>query len=113
MAYDERLAERIREVINARPGVVEKRMFGGLGWMIGGNMAVGVMREEHLVVRVEPDETAELMREEGVSEFGRPGRAPMRGFVVVDPAVLDDDGVLERWVSRGADRAAAMPPKPR
>ena len=44
MAYDERLAERIREVINVRPGVVERKMFGGMGWMIGGNMAVGVMR---------------------------------------------------------------------
>lgn len=51
MAYDEQLAGRIRELISARPGVVERTMFGGLGWMIGGNMAVGVMRETELVAR--------------------------------------------------------------
>ena len=57
MAYDERLAGRIRELMAARPGVVERKMFGGVGWMIGGNMAVGVMRETELVVRIEPEET--------------------------------------------------------
>ena len=54
MAYDERLAERIRDVINARPGVVERKMFGGMGWMINGNMAVGVMRADQLCVRIDP-----------------------------------------------------------
>jgi len=111
MAYDERLAERIRELIGVRPGVVERKMFGGLGWMIGGNMAVGVMRETELVVRIEPDETEAACREPHVHEFGRPGRKPMRGFVLVEPAGVEDDGDLARWVDVGAARAASMPPK--
>jgi len=111
VAYDERLAARIREVISARPDVVERKMFGGLGWMIGGNMACGVMREDHLVVRIDPDETAALVSEPHVSEFGAPGRKPMRGFVVIDPLALEDDAALADWVDRGAARAASMPPK--
>ena len=111
MAYDERLADRIREIIGARPDVVEKKMFGGLGWTIGGNMAVGVMRFDHLVVRIEPSETESALTEPGASEFGRPGRTPMTGFVVVDPVVLEDDSALASWVDRGADRASSMPPK--
>ncbi len=105
------MAARVRELIEVRPGVVEKKMFGGLGWMIGGNMAVGIMRFDHLCVRIEPDETEAALREPGVSEFGAPGRKPMKGFIVVDPAVLEDDDALAGWVDRGADRAASMPPK--
>jgi hypothetical protein len=110
MAYDERLAERIRDVINARPDVVERKMFGGMGWMIGGNMAVGVMREDQLCIRIDPDETDELLREPHTSEFGRPGMKPMKGFLLVDPSPLDEVE-FARWVDRGADRAASMPPK--
>jgi TfoX/Sxy family transcriptional regulator of competence genes len=110
MAYDERLAERIRDVISARPDVVERKMFGGVGWMIGGNMAVGVMREDQLCVRIDPDETADATREPHVSEFGRPGKKPMRGFVLVEPSGLDD-AEFARWVDRGADWAASLPPK--
>ena len=111
MAYDEVLAERIRELMAARPGVVERKMFGGLGWMIGGNMAVGVMRETELVVRIEPEETEAACREPHVYEFGRPGRKAMTGFVLVDPAGVEDDAELARWVDVGAARAASMPPK--
>jgi TfoX/Sxy family transcriptional regulator of competence genes len=111
MAYDEALASRIREVLAARPDVVERKMFGGLGWMIGGNMACGVMRETELVVRLDPDDVPSAVLEPHVSEFGRPGRKPMKGFVLVDSAALDDDALLTRWVEAGADRAAAMPPK--
>jgi TfoX/Sxy family transcriptional regulator of competence genes len=111
MAYDERLAERIREVIQARPDVTERKMFGGLGWMIGGNMACGVMREDQLIVRIDPEETAEAIREPHVSEFGRPGSKPMKGFVMVEPEALADDAELARWVDRGAARAAELPPK--
>ena len=90
MAYDEQLAARISAMIHERPGVVERKMFGGLGWMIGGNMACGVMREDHLVVRVPPEEVAEAVRAPGVHEFGRPGSKPMKGFVLVEPAGLSD-----------------------
>jgi len=111
MAYDEELAERVRELISARPGVVERKMFGGLGWMIGGNMAVGVMRENELVVRIEPEEVEAACREPHVHEFGRAGRKPMKGFVLVEPSGVEEDAALARWVDVGAARAASMPPK--
>jgi hypothetical protein len=111
MAYDEVLAARVRELMAARSGVTEKKMFGGLGWMIGGNMAVGVMSTSDLMVRIEPEETDALLREPHVREFGRPGRAPMKGFIVVEPAGVESDEDLARWVDVGAARAASMPPK--
>ena len=111
MAYDEEMAERVREQITARPGVVERKMFGGLGWMIGGNMAVGVMSDNQLIVRIEPEETAAALREPHVHEFGRPGSKPMTGFVLVEPEGFEADADLARWVDVGAARAASMPPK--
>jgi TfoX-like protein len=111
MAYDEVLAERVRELMSARPGVVERKMFGGLGWMVGGNMAVGVMSTSSLIVRIEPEEVADAIRDPHVHEFGREGAKPMKGFVVVDPEGVEDDAALERWVDVGAARAASMPPK--
>ena len=111
MAYDEQLAARISDLIHARPGVVERKMFGGVGWTIGGNMAVGIMRETELVVRIEPEETEAACREPHVHEFAREGRAPMKGFILVEPAGVEDDADLARWVDVGAARAASMPPK--
>jgi TfoX/Sxy family transcriptional regulator of competence genes len=111
MAYDERLAERISELIHARPGVSERKMFGGMGWTIGGNMAVGVMRHDHLVVRLPPEEVAEAIEHPHVREFGREGSKPMKGFVVVDREAVEDDAVLADWVDRGAARAQELPPK--
>jgi hypothetical protein len=109
-AVDDQLADRIREVIAARPDVVEKRMFGGLGWMLRGNMAVGVMSTGGLLVRVEPEEVDARVREPGVGTFGREGAKPMKGFVVVDAEDLDD-AAFAAWVDRGADRALSLPPK--
>ena len=111
MAYDEQLAARVRELMAARPGVVERKMFGGMGWMIGGNMACGVMREDHLIVRIEPEEVDEAIREPHVHEFGRPGRKAMTGFVLVEPAGVEDDAELARWVECGAQRASELKPK--
>jgi TfoX/Sxy family transcriptional regulator of competence genes len=111
MAYDEHLAARISELMHARPGVVERRMFGGMGWTIGGNMAVGVMRTDHMVVRLPPEEIDEAIREPHVHEFGRPGAKPMKGFVIIDPEGLTDDAVLADWVERGAARALELPAK--
>jgi TfoX/Sxy family transcriptional regulator of competence genes len=111
MAYDEQLAARISDLMHARPGVVERKMFGGMGWTIGGNMAVGVMREDHMVVRLAPEEIAGALREPHVHEFGRPGAKPMKGFVIIDPEALADDAVLAEWVERGAARAMELPAK--
>lgn len=110
MAYDEQLAERIRDVISVRPDVTEKRMFGGIGWMLRGNMAVGVMSKGGLLVRVEPEEVPALLREPHVTEFGREGAKPMKGFVVVEPDALSDAEFAD-WVERGCDRAMSLPPK--
>ena len=107
---DEHLANRIRELIQARPGVVEKKMFGGVGWMLGGNMAVGVMSTGGLLVRLPPEEVAEAIAAPHVHEFGRPGSKPMKGFVIVDQEVLDD-ATLGEWVDRGAERALELPAK--
>src|SRR4051794_41925141 len=111
MAYDEQLAARVRELMAARPDVVERKMFGGLGWMVGGNMAVGVMSTDALLVRMEPDEVAPAIREPHVHEVGREGAKPMSGFVVVEPGGVEDDAALARWGDVGAARAASMPPK--
>jgi hypothetical protein len=111
MAYDEQLAARISDLMHARPGVVERKMFGGMGWTIGGNMAVGVMRTDHLVVRLPPEEVEEAIREPHVHEFGRPGTKPMKGFVLIEPEAVADDAALADWVERGAARAMELPAK--
>src|SRR3712207_4933474 len=98
MAYDEQLAERVRDVLAVRPEVSERKMFGGLGWMIGGNMACADMSDGGLLVRIDPDEVPAPLAEPHVSEFGREGAKPMRGFVRVDPDGLVDDDALARWV---------------
>ena len=84
MAYDEQLAERVREAIGARDGVTERKMFGGIGWMVAGNMAVGVMSDGGLLVRLPPDEAEAAWREPGAGPFGREGAKPMTGFVRVE-----------------------------
>ena len=111
MAYDEGMAERVREAMSARPGVTERKMFGGLGWMIGGNMAVAVMSTGGLIVRLHPDDVPDALREEHVGTFGREGAKPMTGFVLVEPEGLEDDAELARWVDAGAARASELPPK--
>lgn len=108
MAYDEGMAQRVRAIV---PGLPERKMFGGLAWMVGGNMAVAVMGVGGLLVRVDPDDMEPLFAEPGVGPFGREGAKPMTGFVRVDEAVLDDDAALARWVDIGVTRAATLPPK--
>ena len=111
MTYDEGLAERVREAIRARPEVTERKMFGGLGWMVSGNMAVAVMSGGGLIVRLHPDDVPDALREPRVREFGREGAKPMTGFVLVEPEGLEDDAELGRWVDAGAARASELPPK--
>ena len=77
MAYDEQLAARVSALIHERPGVSERKMFGGMGWTIGGNMACGVMRHDRLIVRIAPEEVDEALREPHVHEFRAP-RQPSR-----------------------------------
>ena len=111
MAYDEGMAERVRDAIRERPGVSERKMFGGLGFMVGGNMAVAVMSRGGLIVRMDPEDVPAALEEPHVGVFGREGSKPMTGFVLVEPEGLEDDAELGRWVDAGAARAASLPPK--
>ena len=109
MAYDEALADRVRELISARAEVKEMKMFGGLGFTIAGNMAVGVIKED-LIVRLDPDDAQKALAEEGVREFDFTGR-PMKGWVFVGPERTGEEKGLAEWVEAGADYAASLPPK--
>lgn len=109
MAYDEELAERIRRALGAWDGVSERRMFGGIGFMVGGNMACGVSGDE-MIVRLAPDEADGALEAAEVREFEGGGR-PMRGWILVAPAATAGDESLAAWVTRGADFAASLPPK--
>ena len=104
MAYDEELADRVRNVLEARSDVSERKM-------LAGNLAAGVLGED-LIVRVGPDDHAAALAEPGVREFDFSGR-PSKGIVFVEPDQVRDDGGLARWVDAGADFAASLPPKPK
>jgi hypothetical protein len=109
MAYDEGLATRIRDAIGDRPGLTEQRMFGGLAFLVHGNMACGV-RGDDLIVRLAADAVESVQGEPGVRPFDLSGR-PMKGWLLVaaDGHAEDDD--LRRWVDRGVAYAASLPPK--
>lgn len=109
MAYDEGLAERIREVLATRDEIAERRIFGSLGFFVGGNMAVAA-GADGLIVRLGPD--AEKATEEpGVSPF-KPGEAkPMTGWVMVETGAVTEDDELEKWIDDGVAFAATLPPK--
>ena len=110
MAYDEQLADRIRAALGRR-SATEKKMFGGLAFLIGGNMAVAASGQGGLLVRVDPTDTEALLAEPGAEEFDMGGRGPMKGWLRVRPDVLADDATLKAWVDRGVAHAASLPPK--
>jgi hypothetical protein len=110
MAYDEDLANRIRELLAAEPGVVEKKMFGGLAFLIGGNMSVAASGQGGLMVRVDPDETESLLEEPHARPFEMRGRE-MAGWLRVDADGVETAEGLEPWVSRGVAYARSLPAK--
>jgi hypothetical protein len=109
MAYDEALAERIRAIIEPRSDVTERKMFGGIAWMLGGNMACGVLGED-LLVRLGYDDADRALAEPNTRVFDMTGR-PARGMVVVEGGSVTADADLARWIDAGADHAASLPPK--
>ena len=109
MAFDEALADRVREELTARSEISERKMFGGVAFMLAGNMAVGVIGDD-LIVRLSPEDAQQALGEEGVREFDFTGR-PMKGWVFVAPEQTADGDSLGRWVDAGADHAASLPPK--
>jgi len=110
VAYEEDLAARIRELIAAEPGLTEKKMFGGLAFLIGGNMAVGVSGQGGILVRVDPDESDELVASTPARLMEMRGRS-MRGWLRVDSQDVADDAELAEWVGRGTTYARSLPPK--
>lgn len=109
MAYDEGLAERIREILHDRLGVVEKKMFGGIAFMLRGHMAVGIVKDD-LLVRVGPEAHDALLNRPHARLMDFSGR-PMRGFLFVGSKGLDADRVLARWVGHGVAYAESLPEK--
>jgi hypothetical protein len=109
MAYDEGLATRVREVLGDQPELVEKKMFGGLAFLLHGNMACGV-RGEDLIVRVAAEAGDAALREPGTRPFDLTGR-PMKGWLLVDADGHAEDDDLRRWVDRGLAYANSLPPK--
>ncbi len=109
MAYDHNLAQRIIENLQSVPAVDEKKMFGGVGYLIQGNMAVGVHRND-LIVRVGPENHAEAMKRPHTRPFDMTGR-PMSGWLVVEAAGIKDPAVLAEWIQLGVAYAQSLPPK--
>lgn len=109
MAFDEKLADRIRAIVGKDQRVAEKRMFGGVAWMLAGNMFVGVSKDD-LMVRVGPDAHDDAMREPHVRIMDFTGR-PMRGYVFVGAAGLKTDEALAKWIARATKFVTTLPVK--
>ena len=110
MAYDEELADRIRELLGARRGLTEKKMFGGLAFLIHGNMAVAASGQGGVLVRVDPEDSDRLVARSHAYPMEMRGRS-MGGWLRVDPEHVRTRRQLEPWVERGAAYAASLPPK--
>lgn len=109
MAFDEALADRIRDVLTSRPEVSERKMFGGIAFMLAGNMAVGVIGED-LMVRLDPTDAKKALTEPHTRPMDFTGK-PMKNMVYVDAEGTASDESLAGWVEAGADYAASLPPK--
>jgi hypothetical protein len=110
MAYDEDLANRIRELVAPERGVTEKKMFGGLAFLIGGHMAVAASGQGGLMVRVDPEETDKLAARPHAGPFEMRGK-PMQGWLRVGTEGVRTKRQLEPWVKRGVAYARSLPPK--
>jgi TfoX/Sxy family transcriptional regulator of competence genes len=110
MAYDEKLAARIRELVETEPGLTEKKMFGGLAFLIGGNMAVAASGQGGIMVRVDPEASDTLVDKTNAHLVIMRGK-PMRGWLRVAPEHLRARRELARWVELGAAYARSLPAK--
>jgi TfoX/Sxy family transcriptional regulator of competence genes len=109
MAFDEGLGQRLREQLAGTGEVTERRMFGGLSFLVDGNLCVGVMGEE-LIARVGPEATGAALERPGSRLFDFTGR-PMKGWVTVDPGALEDDDALAGWIELALAYVRTLPPK--
>jgi TfoX/Sxy family transcriptional regulator of competence genes len=109
MAFSESLARRVRDVLASKRGIEDKKMFGGVGFLLHGNMLVGVWKDS-LVVRVGPDEYEDALQQPFVGELDITGRA-MTGWVLVAPEGLDDDSQVRDWIGRAEKFVSMLPAK--
>jgi len=107
MAFDERLAGRIRSQLGKKKGLTEKKLFGGIGFLLNGNLACAVRKDE-MLVRVVPEETDDALAKKHTRLFGT---RPMKGWILVAPEGLKTDKALAKWVETGVAYAASLPPK--
>ena len=110
MVYDVELADRVRAVVRDEPGLTEKRMFGGLAFLIQGNMAVSASSQGGLLLRINPAMAPSLLTHSHVRPFEMRGRS-MDGWLHVGAEAVDDENELRRWVSHGVAYARSLPPK--
>jgi hypothetical protein len=109
MAYSESLARRFRQVFGQRRGITEKKMFGGVCFLLNGNMCVGIWKSS-LIVRLGPEHAAAALEEPNVVEFDITGR-PMKGWIMVEPDGLETDEQLDHWVQRAVEFVGGLPRK--
>jgi TfoX/Sxy family transcriptional regulator of competence genes len=110
MPYNQKLAERIRTILEDRPGIVEKKMFGGVGFILHGNMACGVQGDD-LIAHVGKDNNDKALSQPFVRPFMAPGGKPMAGWVLVALDGLGTDQSLQLWVDMGYEYASSLPKK--
>lgn len=109
MAYDEKLATRIDATVRGWPGMSTRRMFGSIGWLLHGNICVGIWKDS-LIVRCGPDEWPKLLAEAQVAEFDITGRS-MKGWLLVRPPGIASTGALGKWIQRSHDFVRTLPAK--
>ena len=109
MAFDQGLAERLRDILGERPDVTEKKMFGGLAFMLNGHMAIGVAGDR-LMARIGPEAYQEALRRPHVKEMDFTGK-PMKGYVFVSPEGIESDAALEAWTGMCMQFVGSLPPK--
>ena len=110
MAYDDELADRLRELVASEAGLTEKRMFGGLAFLINGNMAVSASGQGGLLLRVDPAQTESLVSPPQVRRFEMRGRE-MDGWLRIDAETVSSDDALRRWTAYGVGYARSLAPK--
>ena len=109
MPFDESLAARIRNALARKKNIEEKKMFGGIGYLLNGNMLVGVWKTS-LIVRLGPDAYDDALLEPHVREFDITGK-PMKGWVMVEPDGIEDDSQLADWIQKATDFVGTLPKK--
>jgi TfoX/Sxy family transcriptional regulator of competence genes len=106
MAFSESLALRLRQILSSRRGITEKKMFGGVGFLLHGNMCVGIWKNS-LIVRIDPESYEDALKEEYVRQFDVTGR-PMKGWILVEPDGMETDHQLTHWIEKSLEFVATL-----